>query len=86
MLYNAAPDSHTHFVEILVPDDEEQKNIRNKIEQLQLEHRDLDDIITRLADQPSMDQLQMRRLKNRKLLIKDIIRKLESQLIPDIDA
>jgi len=69
-----------------VPDSEEQKNIRNKIEQLQLEHRDLDDIINRLVDQPSMDQLQLRRLKNRKLLIKDILLKLESQLIPDIDA
>lgn len=69
-----------------MPDSEEQKNIRNKIEQLQLEHRDLDDIINRLVDQPSMDQLQLRRLKNRKLLIKDILLKLESQLIPDIDA
>ncbi len=69
-----------------VPDEQEQQAIREKIEQLRIEHSDLDDIIARLSDQPSMDQLRMRRLKNRKLLLKDIIAKLESQLIPDMDA
>ena len=73
-------------MEIAVLDDYEKKLILAKIEQLQLEHRDLDDIIIRLADQPSMDQLQLQRLKKRKLLLKDIIAKLESQLIPDMDA
>jgi hypothetical protein len=58
----------------------------DKIEQLRLEHRDLDDIITRLQEQGIVDQLQMRRLKKRKLLIKDIIQRLESRLIPDMDA
>lgn len=69
-----------------VPDEQEQQAIREKLEQLRIEHSDLDDIILRLSDQPSMDQLRLRRLKNRKLLIKDIIAKLESQLIPDMDA
>jgi len=57
-----------------------------KLHQLQTEHRDLDDIIFRLQEQDVVDQLQLRRLKKRKLLIKDIITRLESQLIPDIDA
>lgn len=67
-------------------ENEDQQSIRNKIEQLRLEHRDLDDIIARLGVEPGMDQLQLRRLKNRKLLIKDIIARLESRLIPDMDA
>ena len=58
----------------------------NKIDQLQLEHRDLDDVISRLQEQGIVDQLQLRRMKRRKLLIKDILRRLESQLIPDLDA
>jgi hypothetical protein len=58
----------------------------DKIEQLRLEHRDLDDIITRLQEQGVVDQLQLRRMKKRKLLIKDIIQRLESRLIPDMDA
>jgi hypothetical protein len=69
-----------------VLENEDQQSIRNKIEQLRLEHRDLDDIIARLGVEPGMDQLQLRRLKNRKLLIKDIIARLESRLIPDMDA
>jgi len=58
----------------------------DKIEQLRLEHRDLDDIIARLQEHGVVDQLQLRRLKKRKLLIKDIIQRLESRLIPDLDA
>ncbi|MDT8403844.1 YdcH family protein [Sulfuriflexus sp.] len=58
----------------------------DRIEQLRLEHRDLDDIIARLQEHGVVDQLQLRRLKKRKLLIKDIIQRLESQLIPDLDA
>ena len=58
----------------------------DKIEQLRLEHRDLDDIIARLQEHGVVDQLQLRRLKKRKLLIKDIIQRLESRLVPDLDA
>ena len=60
--------------------------IRAQLAQLRLEHRDLDAAIDRLAADPAMDELQLRRLKKRKLRIKDAIAKLESKLIPDLDA
>jgi hypothetical protein len=86
VLYNTGTDSHPCLPESHVLDNEDQQSIRNKIEQLRLEHRDLDDIISRLGVDPGMDQLQLRRLKNRKLMIKDIVARLESLLIPDMDA
>ena len=58
----------------------------DKLHQLKLEHSDLDQIINLLQEQSVVDQLQLRRLKKRKLLIKDIITRLESKLIPDLDA
>ena len=57
-----------------------------QLNQLRLEHRDLDAAIDRLAADPAMDELHLRRLKKRKLLIKDAITRLESKLIPDLDA
>jgi len=60
--------------------------IRERIGQLKVEHRDLDDVISRLLDDPKHDELQMRRLKRRKLLLKDQIALLERQLSPDIPA
>ena len=66
--------------------DEEAQLIRGKIEALKVEHRDLDDIIERLSRDPNLDELQIRRLKRRKLLLKDQIVLLESQLVPDIPA
>jgi len=57
-----------------------------QLEQLKSEHRDLDDVIARLADDPAPDRLQLQRLKKRKLLLKDQITKLESGSIPDIIA
>lgn len=56
------------------------------IAELREEHRDLDEAITRLSEDPSVDQLQLRRMKKRKLKLKDWVAFLESQLIPDIDA
>lgn len=56
------------------------------IAELREEHRDLDEAIARLAEDPSVDQLQLRRMKKRKLKLKDWVAFLESQLIPDIDA
>ncbi len=53
-----------------------------QLHELRSEHRDLDTVIDRLASQP-MDQLQMQRLKKRKLMLKDEIAWLESRLIPD---
>ena len=65
---------------------EELQSIRARITLLELEHRDLNDIIDRLAGDPVLDQLQLRRLKKRKLLLKDQITRLQTQLIPDIIA
>lgn len=66
--------------------DAEAELLRQRIETLRLEHRDLDDVIVRLSQDPHVDQLQIKRLKKRKLLIKDLIQRLESDLIPDLDA
>jgi hypothetical protein len=66
--------------------DVEAELLRQRIETLRLEHRDLDDVINRLAQDPHVDQLQIKRLKKRKLLLKDLIQRLESDLIPDLDA
>lgn len=57
-------------------------SLLRKLHELRSEHRDLDTVIARLADQ-SMDQLHLQRLKKRKLLLKDEISWLESRLIPD---
>ena len=57
-----------------------------KLAELRVEHRDLDEAIKRLSDDPFVDQLQLRRMKKRKLKLKDWIAQLESQLIPDLDA
>lgn len=59
---------------------------RMRLAELRVEHRDLDDVIARLLEGPYVDQLQVRRLKKRKLLLKDVIAHLESELIPDLDA
>lgn len=66
--------------------DENIEEIRRQLAELQSEHRDLDDVIDRLAADPLQDQLQIQRLKKRKLSLKDQITKLENQLIPDIIA
>ncbi|SDD88144.1 YdcH family protein [Aquimonas voraii] len=57
-----------------------------QLAELKLEHRDLDSAIERLGQTPGTDELQLRRLKKRKLRIKDVIARLESELIPDLDA
>jgi len=56
------------------------------IAELREEHRDLDEAIARLADDRTVDQLRLTRMKKRKLKLKDWIAYLESQLIPDLDA
>ena len=60
--------------------------LRAKLAALKTEHRDLDDVIARLAERAPSDQLELQRLKTRKLLLKDQISKLESELLPDIIA
>jgi hypothetical protein len=60
--------------------------IARLIADLREEHRDLDAAISRLSNDPGVDQLQLRRMKKRKLKLKDWIAYLESKLIPDLDA
>ncbi|MBB5685476.1 YdcH family protein [Sphingobium boeckii] len=60
--------------------------IRAQLEAMRIEHRDLDDAIASLAEKPVLDQLQMARLKKRKLRLRDDISILETRLIPDIIA
>ncbi|MBY0270742.1 MAG: DUF465 domain-containing protein [Burkholderiales bacterium] len=69
-----------------MPDREETNAIEARIAELKLEHRDLDDVVQRLMQTPVQDQLQLQRLKKRKLLVKDQIAILERQLTPDIRA
>jgi hypothetical protein len=57
-----------------------------KLRSLRIEHRDLDEVISRLSMDIHIDELQLKRLKKRKLALKDQILKLESQLIPDLNA
>jgi hypothetical protein len=66
--------------------EEERAQIEARILALETEHRDLDDVILRLSSDPIQDQLQLRRLKKRKLLLKDLIARLRDRLIPDIVA
>jgi len=73
--------------------DQDQDNIdrelfRNieRLRQLRIEHRDLDEVITRLSMDIHVDQLQLKRLKKRKLMLKDQIERYTSQLIPDLNA
>lgn len=64
----------------------EQSEVKRWLEQVQLEHRDLDEVIHHLIESHHHDSMRIQRLKKRKLALKDMIAKLESQLIPDLDA
>ena len=64
----------------------EEEVLRQKLAELELEHRDLDDVIARLTERAPYDQLQLQRLKKRKLILKDQISQIEAQLYPDIIA
>ena len=66
--------------------DEERAQIEANIAALEIEHHDLDDVIDRLSEHPDQDQLQLRRLKKRKLVLKDFISRLKILLVPDIPA
>ena len=67
-------------------DEADQIATRQRIAELRVEHRDLDEAIASMSTDPAADQLRLRRLKKRKLLLKDTIAWLENQLIPDLDA
>ena len=66
--------------------DAEIAEIRHYLHELQIEHRDLDQVIAHLTDCPPPDELLVRRLKKRKLALKDKIMLLEEMLVPDIPA
>ena len=57
-----------------------------KLRQLRIEHRDLDEVIARLSMDILVDQVQLKRLKKRKLMLKDQIERHASLMIPDLNA
>lgn len=59
---------------------------RARLKDLRVQHRDLDVAIVELSKNPSADQLRVRRLKKQKLLLRDLITRMESQMIPDLNA
>lgn len=66
--------------------DEEISEIKHRLAELMLEHRDLDEIVDELTRSGNIEELKIKRLKKRKLQIKDQIARLEDKLIPDILA
>ena len=64
----------------------DRETLERRLKELKSEHRDLDDVIARITDEAPFDQLQIQRLKKRKLQIKDHVAKVESLLLPDIIA
>jgi hypothetical protein len=67
-------------------DEEEEARIHAEIARLTQEHRDLDDMIARVSESAPFDQLQMQRMKKRKLMVKDHLSRLNAMLVPDIIA
>lgn len=67
-------------------DSTDQPQLRRKLAELQSEHRDLDDVIARLSSRMPVDQLQLQRLKKRKLALRDEMNRIENALLPDIIA
>lgn len=65
---------------------EEKELLKMKLAELRSEHRQLDEQIIRITESPPFDQLKVQRLKKRKLALKDLIAKLDSELMPDIIA
>ena len=66
--------------------EDSQNQVQEKIAALDLEHRDLDEVIRNLEIQGNFDQLKLSRLKKRKLMLKDQISSLSNKLLPDIIA
>ena len=65
---------------------QDREELRRELQTLLSEHRDLDDVIERISDAAPFDQLQVQRLKKRKLILKDQITRLQALLLPDIIA
>lgn len=66
--------------------DAERKSLERRLYELQVEHRDLDEVVSRLVSSAQVDELLIKRLKKRKLHLKDQIERLRSALIPNLDA
>lgn len=64
----------------------DEQQIETRLIELETEHRDLDDAIKRMAEGVYVDQIQLKRLKKKKLQLKDTIARLRSSLIPDLPA
>lgn len=79
-------ESTTPGTDGIAMDNAELIDLAQRLDALRLEHRDLDDAIMALQANPYVDQLQMKRLKHRKLQLKDAISRVESELIPDLNA
>ena len=62
------------------------EHYKHRLVELRIEHRDLDDVISRLSLDLNVDEIQLKRLKKRKLMLKDQIERYESQMIPDLNA
>ena len=67
-------------------DDDDIKRLRRQLAELKSAHRDLDDVIAHIGETAPFDQIQVKRLKKRKLKLKDQIAQIESRLLPDIVA
>ena len=65
---------------------EDEQQLKEWLGRLQLEHQELDVTINHLAESRHHDSMRIQRLKHRKLKLKDAIHKIESELIPDLDA
>ena len=66
--------------------DDDFETLKEKLAALKSEHRDLDDVIAQISETAPFDQVQIKRLKKRKLRLKDLIARIESRLLPDIIA
>ena len=81
----AAPDEATDLLDKSKVDTETFRRLE-RLRELRIAHRDLDDVIHRLQLDLYVNEVQLRRLKKRKLQLKDQITRLESELIPDLNA
>lgn len=68
------------------PQNSDMQGSQRQLAELESEHRDLDEVISRLSDGTPINQLQIQRLKKRKLNLKDEITRLHAKLLPDIIA
>jgi hypothetical protein len=65
---------------------EDTESLKKRLEELSAEHRELDETIARKSQDSSVDQIEIQRLKKRKLALKDEIARVEAKIVPDIIA